>query len=140
MNMLNGVGPDPTIQSEQKYGINSRIDFLLEDSRAAPMYVEVKNVNFQRKAGLHEFPDGVTQRGTKHLNDLIREVELGNRAMMLFIIQRNDGDRFQIPGDIDRVYGQTFQRAVAAGVGVQAICCSVTPTEILPRRSIEVLV
>ena len=140
MNMLNAVGPDPVIRAEQKYGINSRIDFLLEDGSTAPMYVEVKNVNFQRVSGLHEFPDGVTQRGTKHLNDLIREVELGNRAMMLFIIQRNDGDCFQIAEDIDRIYGQTFRQAVAAGVSVQAICCTVNPKEILPLRSIEVLV
>ena len=140
MNMLNAVGPDPVIRAEQKYGINSRIDFLLEDGSTAPMYVEVKNVNFQRVNGLHEFPDGVAQRGTKHLNDLIREVELGNRAMMLFIIQRNDGDCFQIAEDIDRIYCQTFRQAVAAGVSVQAICCTVNPKEILPLRSIEVLV
>jgi len=139
MNLLSNVGTDPVIKAEQKYGTNSRIDFLLEDGGPAPVFVEVKNVNFQRHRGLHEFPDGVTQRGTKHLNNLIRETKLGSRAMMLFIIQRNDGDSFAIAEDIDQVYGKTFHQAIAAGVNVQAICCTVTPEEILPLRSVEIL-
>ena len=116
-----------TLRTEVKYGENSRIDILLEAENSKPVYVEVKNVHFQRHKGIHEFPDSVTQRGAKHLDEMAREVEAGNRAAMLYVIQRNDGETFRISGDLDPNYAAAFAKANAAGVEAYAICCNVTP-------------
>lgn len=133
------INAGDTILSEQKYGENSRIDFLIEKRDAPRLYLEVKNVNFMRENGLHEFPDGVTARGSKHLRELMKMIDEGHQAMMLFIIQRNDGDQFKIATDIDAVYGETFENARRHGVKAQAICCYITAQSITPLRSIEII-
>ncbi len=113
------------LRTEVKYGENSRIDILLESSKAKPIYVEVKNVHFSRTPGLFEFPDSVTARGAKHLDEMAREVEKGNRAVMLYVVQRNDGDRFRLSRDLDPNYGKAFDRARKTGVEAIAIRCDV---------------
>lgn len=115
-----------TLRTEVKYGENSRIDILLQDKNKPDTYVEVKNVHFVRTPGLHEFPDSVTARGAKHLEEMAREVEKGNRAVMLYVIQRGDGDRFQFAHDLDPNYFAAFKRAKAKGVEALAIRCDVT--------------
>lgn len=119
-----------TLRTEVKYGENSRIDILLESPETNPVYVEVKNVHFSRTPGLFEFPDSVTARGAKHLDEMSREVEKGNRAVMLYVIQRNDGDRFCLSRDLDPNYGKAFDRARKAGVEAIALRCNVTPSGI----------
>lgn len=114
-----------TLKTEVKYGENSRIDILLQDDNKPNTYVEVKNVHFVRTSGLHEFPDSVTARGAKHLDEMAREVEKGNRAVMLYVIQRNDGDQFQFSADLDPNYFEAFKRASAKGVEAIAIRCNV---------------
>ncbi len=114
------------LRREVKYGENSRIDILLETNGSPDTFVEVKNVHFVRTAGLHEFPDSVTARGAKHLDEMAREVEKGNRAVMLYVIQRSDGDRLRLADDLDPNYVSAFQRAAAAGVEALAIRCKVT--------------
>ena len=106
----------PTIRPEQRYGTNSRIDFLLTAPDRPDCYVEVKNVHLMRTPGLAEFPDSVTKRGAKHLDDLAAEVARGHRAVMLYILQRSDCDRMTLAGDIDPTYLSTFVKAAAAGV------------------------
>ena len=105
-----------TIRREVKYGKNSRVDFLLEDPSRPRCYVEVKNVHLMRQPRLAEFPDAVTARGAKHLDELSREVAAGARAVMLFLIQIGSADRFALARDIDTRYGSAFDRARAAGV------------------------
>ena len=127
------------IRTEVRYGTNSRIDILLEHDGAPDIYVEVKNVHFRRAPNLHEFPDSVTDRGTKHLNDLIKEVENGNRGVMLYVIQRSDGDRFAIAEDLDPTYAKTFNRAIKMGVEMLAVTCNVTYKGIKATRLIPVV-
>ncbi len=115
------------LRTEVRYGANSRIDILLEKAGRPDTYVEVKNVHLVRRKGLHEFPDSVTARGAKHLAEMSKEVERGNRAVMLYVIQRNDGDRFAISGDLDPHYRAAFTNARIAGVEAFAIRCNVTP-------------
>lgn len=115
-----------TLRTEVKYGENSRIDILLQDDAKPDTYVEVKNVHFVRTPGLHEFPDSVTVRGAKHLDEMAREVEKGNRAVMLYVIQRADGDILRFAEDIDPNYCEAFKRANTKGVEAFAIRCNVS--------------
>ena len=79
-----------TLKREVKYGVNSKIDIFLQDEKKVDCYVEIKNVHLSRKKGLAEFPDGITSRGTKHLKELTIVAQNGGRAVMLYLIQRND--------------------------------------------------
>jgi sugar fermentation stimulation protein A len=121
-----------TIRREVKYGKNSRVDFLLEDRARPRCYVEVKNVHLMRQPGLAEFPDSVTARGAKHLDELANATAAGARAIMLFVIQIGSAQRFSLARDIDPRYGTAFDRARAAGVEALAWRCS------LAREGIEV--
>ena len=115
---------------EVRYGRNSRIDLLLEQEGRPPCYVEVKNVTLKRGAEAAEFPDAVTQRGTKHLAELAQMARSGARAVMFFLVQRGDCERLEIAGDIDPDYQSAFTAALANGV--EAICydCHVAPEAI----------
>jgi sugar fermentation stimulation protein A len=115
-----------SVRREVKYGTNSRVDFLLEGTARPPCYLEVKNVHLMRKRGLAEFPDSVTQRGAKHLNELAAVVAGGARAVQLYIIQIPSADRFTVARDIDPAYAAAFDRAKARGVEMLAWRCSVT--------------
>ncbi len=119
------------LRGEVKYGVNSRIDILLEDPAKGLCYVEVKNVHLLRKRGLAEFPDSVTSRGAKHLDEMSAMVRAGHRAVMLYLVQRGDADRFALAADIDKTYLEAFGRARAAGVEAIACRCSLSPQEIV---------
>jgi sugar fermentation stimulation protein A len=108
---------------EVKYGKNSRIDFLLEAPDRLACYVEVKNVHLMRRAGLAEFPDSVTARGAKHLDELAAVAAAGARAVMLFLIQIGSASRFALARDIDPAYAAAFDRARSAGVEAVAYRC-----------------
>nr|WP_321249794.1 DNA/RNA nuclease SfsA [uncultured Ruegeria sp.] len=105
-----------TIRAEVKYGQNSRIDFLLTGPGLPDAYVEVKSVTLSRQLGLAEFPDSVTARGTKHLGELAAMATQGHRAIMLYLVQRTDCDRFTLADDIDPAYAAAFEAAQAQGV------------------------
>jgi sugar fermentation stimulation protein A len=114
-----------TIRREVKYGTNSRVDFLLEDPKRPPCYLEVKNVHLMRKPRLAEFPDCVTDRGAKHLDELAAVAATGARAVQLYVIQIPSADRFTVAGDIDPTYAAAFDRARARGVEMLAWRCTV---------------
>lgn len=115
-----------SVRREVKYGRNSRIDFLLEGGGRPPCYLEIKNVHLMRSAGLAEFPDCVTQRGAKHLDELATMVAGGARAVMLFLIQIGSTRRFALARDIDPAYGKAFDRARATGVEALAWKCAIS--------------
>ena len=119
-----------TVRPEVKYGENSRIDFLLTQPGLPDAYVEVKSVTLSRQPGLAEFPDTVTARGTKHLSELAAMAALGHRAIMLYLVQRTDCDRFALAADIDPAYAAAFE--VAQGQGVERLIYGtrIAPTEI----------
>jgi sugar fermentation stimulation protein A len=128
-----------SVRREVKYGKNSRIDFLLEQPGEPPCYVEIKNVHLMRRAGLAEFPDSVTARGTKHLDELAAMVAAGARAMMLFVIQIGSAERFSLARDIDPGYGTAFARARAAGVDAVAWKCAISQSGIEIASPIPIL-
>ena len=127
-----------TQRAEVKYGQSSRIDFLLTQTGLPDAYVEVKSVTLSRAPGLAEFPDSVTARGTKHLQELAQMVQQGHRAVMLYLIQRTDCDRFDVAADIDPKYAQALTEARAQGVEVIAYDCAISPIESRLRHAIPI--
>lgn len=115
-----------SIRREVKYGASSRIDFLLEHPDRPPCYVEIKNVHLMRERGRAEFPDSVTARGAKHLDELAAIAAAGGRAVMLYVIQIGSATSFGLARDIDPAYGRAFDRASAAGVEALARTCRIT--------------
>lgn len=114
------------IRPEVKYGENSRIDFLLSGAGKPDCYVEVKSVTLCRTEGLAEFPDSVTARGAKHLDELAQVVQAGHRAVMLYLVQRTDCRSVSLAEDIDPHYVARFR--AAEGVEAMALGCKIDPT------------
>ncbi len=110
------------VRPEVKYGTSSRIDFLLEEDGLPPAYVEVKSVTLRRPDGgdptAAEFPDSVTKRGAKHLEELMLVGKAGARPVMFFLVQRGDCTHFRPAADIDPAYAEALKRAAAAGVEI----------------------
>ncbi|OEJ66724.1 DNA/RNA nuclease SfsA [Magnetovibrio blakemorei] len=130
-----------TQRREVKYGKNSRIDVLLESPDKPTCYVEVKNTTMRRDlnpGAPAEFPDSVTARGAKHLEELGDMVEQGHRAVMFYLIQRDDADTFTVAANIDPVYSEGLKIAQNRGVEVVAYSCRVSPLEIEIKGPAEV--
>jgi sugar fermentation stimulation protein A len=126
-----------TIRREVKYGQNSRIDLLLEKGPQPSCYVEVKNVHLRRN-GLAEFPDAVTERGAKHLREMLEIVKQGGRAAMVYVVQRDDCEFFDLAHDIDPLYAQTAATAFAEGVEAYVYACDMQEEGIkLYRRMLK---
>ena len=113
---------------EVKYGTGSRIDVLLSrESDGSRAYVEVKNTTLVED-GVAKFPDAVTTRGLKHLEELAKVVEEGHRGVMLYCVSRSDAKSFAPADDIDPDYGSALRRVAKAGVELLAYATHVTPT------------
>ncbi|TAN55307.1 MAG: DNA/RNA nuclease SfsA, partial [Magnetospirillum sp.] len=121
--VADGLIPELTgydgIRREVRYGRNSRIDLLLEGPGRPKCWVEVKNVHLKR-GDWAEFPDAVTVRGTKHLAELRDRVAAGERAVMVYLVQRADCTGFRPAADIDPTYAGALVEAMRDGV--EAIC------------------
>ncbi len=115
-----------THRREVRYGANSRVDFLLEAPDRAACWLEVKNCHLRRTGTLAEFPDCVAARSLKHLKELTAMVEAGQRAVMLFVIQRTDCDAFSACAELDPAYARGLTDAAAKGVEVLAYACEIT--------------
>jgi len=127
------------IRPEVRYGERSRIDMLLSSSDRPRCYVEVKNVTLLEEPGLARFPDAVTERGTRHLRELMQVVAEGERGVLVFHVPRGDAERVRPADDIDPVYGDTLREAAAAGVEILAYRARVTPEEVNLERGLTVL-
>jgi sugar fermentation stimulation protein A len=116
-----------SLRREVRYGVNSRIDLLLEDPGRC--YVEVKSTTLV-VAGEARFPDAVTERGKKHLEELAAMVAEGHRAVIFFHVSRADARCFAPADDIDPAYGAALRAAHTRGVELQAWTTRVTPDEV----------
>ncbi len=126
------------IQTEFTIG-NSRIDLFLDDGpRKAPRcYVEIKNVTLAEKK-IALFPDAITTRGQKHLKELIKIKEKGDRAVMLFVVQREDVHTFSCADAIDPIYGRLLRQAQTLGVELLAYQCSLSKKSIAIKQSLTI--
>lgn len=125
------------VRPEVRYGERSRVDFLLETGDRK-CYVEVKSVTLRGGAGVGAFPDSVTARGTRHLEELMAMVAAGHRAVMLFCCNRSDARAMRPADEIDAAYGRTLRRAAAAGVELLAYRCDLSPRGIWMRERVPV--
>lgn len=133
------------IQREVKISEESRIDFVLWSSKKIKQdklekpnfkklkgpfhFVEVKNVSMAEN-GVALFPDSVTLRGQKHIDELIKLKKMGHTSELVFVIQREDCSKFAPADSIDPVYGKKLRAAIQAGVTVTALACKLDSTSI----------
>ena len=117
----------------------SRIDFLLSGHPREPdCYLEVKNVTAARNGGMALFPDAVSVRAVRHVEELAALTRRGLRGAMCFCVQRSDVDRVEPADEIDPDYGRALRSAVAAGVEVYALRAEITPSSVRLERRIPV--
>lgn len=111
----------------------------MEDpARDRRCFIEVKNATLLAGDGMIAFPDAVTERGRKHLLELMDVVRDGQRGVMLYVLQRGDGRGFRPAHEIDPAYATTLVRAAAAGVELLAWEAAVSPAEIRLARPVPI--
>ncbi len=123
------IGPIDKITPEVTTSPGHRLDFLLQNSEKK-IYVEVKNCTLVVN-DTAMFPDAITARGTKHLNELCRLRDEGHRAIIFFCVQRMDGKRFSPAAHIDPTYAETLKLAVSKGVEVLAYQANLQPPNLI---------
>ena len=137
------LGGYDTVRTEVRYGTErSRIDVLLERGAGGVgdrCWVEVKNVTLVEEGGLGAFPDAPTERGRKHLRELGGLAEAGDRAVLLFVVQRADIVSVQPADEVDPAYGLELRRVAGLGVEVMAWQADVTVEGVTLARELPVV-
>ena len=110
------------IKPETKFGTNTRFDFLVLKKKDKS-FIEVKNVTLCRKKEIAEFPDAVTSRGLKHINELIKASKKNYKIYILYLIQRDDCKTFTIAKDIDPNYANALTKAVKKKLNILCYDC-----------------
>ena len=110
------------IKPETKFGTNTRFDFLITQKKFKA-FIEVKNVTLSRIKNLAEFPDAVTSRGLKHINELLKASNMGYKIFILYLIQRNDCKLFKIAEDVDPEYSNSLVKAVKKKLNILCYDC-----------------
>ncbi len=124
---LPGLSGYARVRPEVRYGDRSRADFLLQADGLPPLWVEVKGVTLSREPGLAEWPDCVSARGARHMDELAARARAGERAAVVFVVLRADCPRFAVAADLDPRFAAAFDRARAAGVEVVVAGCRLSP-------------
>ena len=110
------------IKPETKFGTNTRFDFLITQKKFKA-FIEVKNVTLSRIKNLAEFPDAITSRGLKHINELLKASNMGYKIFILYLIQRDDCKLFKIAGDVDPEYSNSLIKAVKKKLNILCYDC-----------------
>ena len=121
-NLIDGFDNISEIKPEIKFGLNTRFDFLVSNKKQRA-FIEVKNVTLSRDKSLAEFPDAVTTRGLKHINELIKASKKKYKVFILYLIQRNDCKSFTIAKDIDPNYANALSKAVKNNLKILCYDC-----------------
>jgi len=126
------------IKPETKFGKNTRFDFLITDKKNKS-FIEVKNVTLSRKKGLAEFPDAVTTRGLKHINELENAGKKNYKIFIIFLIQRDDCEVFTIAKDIDPDYAKALKLAVKNKLNILCYDCKFSSKGIKLNKQIKII-
>ena len=126
--------PEATLRREVSWG-SSRFDIFAQDGERKA-FIEVKGVTLEND-GTALFPDAPTERGVKHLNELIRAVDAGFEAWVLFVIQMKEIHTFCPNDAMHPQFGDTLRRAAGCGVKIMAVDCLITPESITIDREIN---
>jgi len=124
------------IQTEVKFSDNTRFDFMISNNNKK-CFLEVKNVTMSRERKIAEFPDSITSRGTKHLNELVNAKKRGYESYILYLIQREDCKTFKIAKDIDEKYKIAFDRALKNKVNILCYACKLSNKEVKISKQIK---
>jgi sugar fermentation stimulation protein A len=119
---------------EVKYGLASRVDFLLEGEGRPRCWLEIKNCHLRRAGTLAEFPDCVAARSARHLRELEAMAAQGDRAVVLFVVQRTDCDAFSACAELDPAFASALTHAAEAGVEVLVYGCEIETTGVRVAR------
>ncbi len=130
------INKEDKIIKEKKFNNNTRFDFYIENKKKG-IFIEVKNVTLSRRQKIAEFPDAVTQRGLKHINELIEAKKKGYKVYLVFIIQRDDCKKFQIAGDIDPKYKNLLTVALKNKLNVISYDCKFLSKGIIINNKID---
>jgi sugar fermentation stimulation protein A len=133
--MISELSGYETLRREVVTRPGTRLDLCLERPEEK-CFIEVKNVTLEVN-GEAAFPDAVSERGTKHLKELMRLKRKGHRAAVVFVIQREDCEAFRPADEIDPEYGRWLRRAIKAGVEALPYRAKVTPKEIVLTERLE---
>jgi len=136
-NSIKEFGNILKIKPETKFGDNTRFDFLVKN-KDNKIFIEVKNVTLSRKKGVAEFPDAVTVRGLKHINELIKANKKNYEIFILFLIQRNDCKSFTIAKDIDPDYSNALSKAVKNNLNILCYDCKFSSKGIKLNNKIKI--
>lgn len=133
MSYLQDIYSDLQIQPEFKINSGTRLDFAVFKNSRVQAYIEVKSVTMARpisgnsRMGLQaQFPDAVTERGRKHLDELVSLISDGVESWLYFVVQRNDCQSFDVAADIDPAYALTLQASIKAGLKIKVLECTVS--------------
>ena len=135
-NLIKDFGKDIAIKPEVKFGNNTRFDFLIT-KKNYKAFVEVKNVTLARKPKIAEFPDAITSRGAKHIEELIKASKKGYEVYVAFIIQREDCNQFTIASDIDPEYSELLSKAVKKKLNILCYDCKFSSKGIKLNKKIK---
>jgi len=127
-----------TLRREVKYGVNSKIDILLEENNHK-IFIEIKSVTMSREKGIAEFPDSITSRGSKHLIELSKTVNSNTSCYLIYLIQRPDIKSFRIAKDIDKEYYENSLIAKKNGVRFIAYSCNVNEQGVEIKKEIKII-
>ena len=121
-NLINEFDKKIQVKPETKFGTNTRYDFLITQKKFKA-FIEVKNVTLSRIKNLAEFPDAITSRGLKHINELLKASNMGYKIFILYLIQRNDCKLFKIAEDVDPEYSNSLVKAVKKKLNILCYDC-----------------
>jgi|TARA_B110000881_G_scaffold216135_1_gene231243 sugar fermentation stimulation protein A len=135
-NLIKVFDKNIMIKPEVKFGSNTRFDFLIT-KKNYKAFIEVKNVTLSRTRGLAEFPDSITSRGLKHINELIKASKKGYEIFILYLIQREDCKSFTIANDIDADYANSLSKAIKKKLNILCYDCKFSPKGIKLNQIIK---
>ncbi len=124
------------IKPETKFGSDTRFDFLIKN-KSNRIFLEVKNVTLSRKKNIAEFPDAVTLRGLKHINELMKASKEKYKIFIIYLIQRDDCDFFKIAEDIDPAYAKALSKAVKNNLKILTYDCKFSTKGIKLNKKIK---